>query len=159
MLKGSFPPIVPSQPSVLILGSLPGDLSLEKQQYYAHPQNRFWKILFEIFNRSYSLSYHDRVELLHRHHIALWDICQQAERKGSMDINISQVIPNPITAFLANHRSINTVIFNGQKAQKLFEKHFNKPQNIQFITLPSTSPANAQFSFETLVSLWTIIKK
>lgn len=158
MLKQSFAPIIPSQPRILILGSLPGDLSIAKDQYYAHPQNRFWKVLFPLLEQEFSTDYSERIALLHQQQIALWDVCASAIRPGSMDTAISEVIPNPIPQLLAENPSITKVIFNGQKAQKLFDKYFKKQENLNFITLPSTSPANAQFSIEILLQHWEIIK-
>lgn len=158
MLKQSFAPIIPLQPRILILGSLPGDLSIAKDQYYAHPQNRFWKILFQLFGKEFTTDYSKRIKLLHQHQIALWDVCASAIRPGSMDTAISEVIPNPIPQFLAEYSSITTIIFNGQKAQKLFDKYFKNQENLHYITLPSTSPANAQFSFDRLLKHWEVIK-
>lgn len=158
MLKQSFAPILPSNPKILLLGSLPGDLSLAKNQYYAHPQNRFWKILFSLFQEEYSTDYQQRVSLLEEKQIALWDVCSSAIRPGSMDTAITEVIPNPIDQLLVENPSIQTVLFNGQKAQKLFEKHFEKQQNINYHSLPSSSPANAQFSLDKLLLAWQIVK-
>jgi len=158
MLKQSFAPIIPNQPRILILGSLPGDLSIAKDQYYAHPQNRFWKVLFPLFEQEFSTDYSKRIALLHQQQIALWDVCASAIRPGSMDTAISEVIPNTIPQLLAEHPTITKVIYNGQKAQKLFEKYFKKQENISYITLPSTSPANAQFSLDKLLLHWEIIK-
>ncbi len=158
MLKQSFAPIIPSQPRILILGSLPGDLSIAKDQYYAHPQNRFWKVLFSHFEREFTTDYSEKIALLHQQQIALWDVCASAIRPGSMDTAITEVIPNAIDQLLAEHPSITTVIFNGQKAQKLFEKYFDKLEHIQYVTFPSTSPANAQFNLERLLLQWEIIK-
>lgn len=158
MLKQSFAPIIPLQPRILILGSLPGDLSIAKDQYYAHPQNRFWKVLFQLFGKEFTTDYSQRIKLLHQHQIALWDVCASAIRPGSMDTAISEVIPNPIPQFLAEYSSITTIIFNGQKAQKLFDKYFKNQENLHYITLPSTSPANAQFSFDRLLQHWEVMK-
>ena len=158
MLKQSFAPIVPSQPKILILGSLPGDLSIAKDQYYAHPQNRFWKVLYALFEQEFTSVYSKRISLLHQHQIALWDVCASAIRPGSMDTHISEVIPNTIPQLLAEQQTITKVIFNGQKAQKLFDKYFKKQENISYITLPSTSPANAQSSLDKLLLCWEIIK-
>lgn len=158
MLKQSFAPIIPNQPRILILGSLPGDLSIAKDQYYAHPQNRFWKVLFALFEQEFTSDYSERIKLLHQQQIALWDVCASAIRPGSMDTDISEVIPNTIPQLLAENPAISNVIFNGQKAQKLFEKYFKKQENLNYITLPSTSPANAQFSIEKLLQHWEIIK-
>lgn len=158
MFKQSFAPITPNQPRILILGSLPGDLSIAKDQYYAHPQNRFWKVLFQLFGQEFTTDYAERIKLLHEQQLALWDVCESAVRPGSMDTAISEVIPNAIPQLLAENPTITRVIFNGQKAQKLFDKYFKKKENLTYITLPSTSPANAQFTLERLLLLWQIIK-
>ena len=158
MTKHSFDPIIPSYPSILILGSLPGDLSLLENQYYAHPQNRFWKILFSLYNLEFSTDYLQRINLLNKNQIALWDVCASAVRPGSMDTDIVDVNPNPINNLLASCPSIHTVFFNGQKAHKLYEKHFNKLSDINYVTLPSTSPANARFTMNLLLEHWHIIK-
>lgn len=158
MVKQSFPPVLPTLPRILILGSLPGDLSLAQQQYYAHPQNRFWKVLFRLFEKDFSPDYDARIRLLHTHGIALWDVCASAIRPGSMDTAITDVIPNAIDRLLTENPSIQSVFFNGQKAQKLFDKHFHKEEHLHYITLPSTSPANAQFSLDRLIQHWQIIK-
>ena len=78
----SFPPIIDKESKILILGSIPGVKSLEMQQYYAHPQNKFWKIIFELFNEKFTTDYKERIEILEKHHIALWDVIDTCERKG-----------------------------------------------------------------------------
>lgn len=158
MFKQSFAPIIPNHPRILILGSLPGDLSIAKDQYYAHPQNRFWKVLFQLFGQEFTTDYSERIKLLHEQQIALWDVCASAIRSGSIDTAIIKVTPNPIPQLLAENPSITHVIFNGQKAQKLFDRYFKKQDNRSYITLPSTSPANAQFNMEKLLQHWEIIK-
>lgn len=77
----SFPPIISEHSQVLILGCIPGLKSLEMQEYYAHPQNKFWKILFDLFHETFSINYDDRINLLKKHHIALWDVIDSCERK------------------------------------------------------------------------------
>ena len=137
---------------------MPGDFSIAKDQYYAHPQNRFWKVLFALFGQEFTTDYSKKIALLHQQQIALWDVCASAIRPGSMDTDISGVIPNTIPKLLAEQPTITKVIFNGQKAQKLFDRNFNKQENRSYITLPSTSPANAQFSIDKLMQYWEIIK-
>lgn len=159
MLKQSFAPIIPTAPTILLLGSLPGDLSLAQQQYYGHPQNRFWKILFHLFAEEYTTDYTQQVQLLQQQQIALWDVCATAKRPGSMDTHISDVIPNDIPNLLSGNSSIKGIFFNGQKAQKLYDQHFERDPQYSYCTLPSSSPANAQFSFMRLVEAWQIIRK
>ena len=158
MLKQSFPPIIPQDANLLILGSLPGDLSIARNEYYAHPQNRFWKVLFTLFEKPFSSNYSDRIQLLKEHHIALWDVCGSAYRPGSMDTAITAVIPNSIPQLLAETPTIEKIFFNGNKAKILFEKSFADQIHVQSFTLPSTSPANAQFTLEKLLDRWKIIR-
>jgi len=159
MHKQSFDPIVPEQAKILILGSLPGDLSIAQHQYYAHPQNRFWKILYSVFNEEFSPIYTERIAFLHRHQLALWDVCATAIRPGSMDTAISKVVPNAIPELLDKHPSIQAVYFNGQKAQKLFDQFLSRRDSISYRCLPSSSPANAQFSLQKLNEVWQIIQE
>jgi hypoxanthine-DNA glycosylase len=158
MLKQSFLPIYHENAKFLILGSLPGDKSLEEQQYYAHPQNRFWKLLFTIMNKPFEHGYKERIQLLEDHQIALWDTCASATRMGSMDNAILEEVPNDIMGLLTNIPSIRTIIFNGKKAHELYDKYHTRVPDIAYHSLPSTSPANAQFSFERLEAAWSILK-
>ncbi len=157
MKKQSFAPIIPIASEILILGTLPGELSLERQEYYAHPQNRFWKILFHLFNEVYQDTYQNKINILHKNHIALWDICGTATRQGSLDHHIQEVIPNPIDDLINKNESIKYIYFNGKKAEQLFESYFEKRPTIKYFTLPSSSPANAQYSFQRLIQSWSII--
>ncbi len=157
-LKISFAPIVDNNSRILILGSLPGDLSIAEHQYYAHPQNRFWKILFHLFDQPFSRDYQKRKDLLIKNQIALWDVCGSAIRKGSMDVHIKEVSPNAISELLLKHQDIKHVFFNGQKAANLFDRYFERDPTHHFETLPSTSPANAQFSLDRLTQIWSTIK-
>lgn len=159
MQKQSFEPIIPNVPQILILGSLPGDLSIAEHQYYAHPQNRFWKILFHLFEKDFQKDYKQRLAFLEQHHIALWDVCATAVRPGSMDSDISEVMPNDIPTLLAKYPSISHIYFNGQKAQKLHDQYLEKDPSRHYYTLPSSSPANARFSFDKLLLSWQIIKQ
>lgn len=159
MFKQSFLPIQNNDIEVLILGSLPGDRSLQAQEYYAHPQNRFWKLIQRIFNITDFHSYSEKLNILLENRIGLWDVCAQAKRKGSMDLDILEEIPNDLTTFFSQHPHLYTIIFNGQKARKVFDKHFKKADQYQYYTLPSTSPANAQYSLEKLLLEWQLIFK
>lgn len=154
MYKQSFESIISLEPRILILGSLPGDLSLELNQYYVHPRNRFWKMMFEIFGTGFSEDYEVRKQLILQNKLALWDVAHSAERKGSMDVDMKNVSPNQIHELLTEHPTIEKIIFNGKKAEQLFWKYFDKKTSIEYISLPSTSPANAQFSYERLIEIW-----
>jgi len=158
MLKKSFNAIVPDGSRVLILGSLPGDRSLAEQQYYAHPQNRFWKLIAHLFKEEFSAHYAHRVDILHKHKIALWDVCQTAFRKGSMDLDILEEVPNHIPQLIQTHPTIKAIFFNGQKAEKLFDKYFERVEELRYETLPSSSPANASFNQDRLLERWATIR-
>ena len=84
----SFPPIINNESKILILGSIPGIKSLEMQQYYAHPQNKFWKIIFDLFSEDFTTDYSERIKILEKYHVALWDVIDTCERKGSLDSEI-----------------------------------------------------------------------
>lgn len=154
MNKVSFPPIIDSQAQILILGSLPGDKSLSLQAYYGHPQNRFWNLIFSLLDLRPCSDYTEKIAYLQSNHIALWDVCASANRPGSLDSKIQDVIPNPIPELLAAHPQIQTVFFNGQKAEKLFDNYFQREPKLQYFCLPSSSPANALFNLDKLLKAW-----
>lgn len=153
-LKTSFKPISNSETELLILGSLPGDTSILLKEYYAHPRNRFWKIIASITNNELPTTYEDKKALLIKSKIGVWDIAHQANRKGSLDSAILDVKPNDITSFINLHKKLKTIGFNGAKAEALFNKHFKREPQIQYISLPSTSPANAGITLEKLSQAW-----
>ena len=141
------------------MGTLPSKRSLELQQYYGHPRNAFWKILFTLFNDTFTSNYDDKKLLAIENNIAIWDVCYTAKRKGSLDSAIKDESPNKIDELIELNPSINTIIFNGQKSAKLYAKYFSKFDNINYITLLSTSPANAKYSFEEKLTDWSQIKQ
>lgn len=141
-MEYSFSPLVDEKSRILILGSLPGLKSLELNQYYAHPQNRFWKIMFAIFDTPLSNDYSIRCSLLLSNHIALWDVLKCADRKGSSDGNIRNQIPNDIPLLLKEHPNISFIIYNGSCAFSNFKKYFGQPP-LRYKHLLSTSPACA----------------
>ena len=153
----SFPPIVDSDAKILILGSVPGVKSLEKQQYYAHPQNKFWKIIFELFNENFTDNYQERIALLKKKNIALWDVIDSCERKGSLDSEIKNEEANQIEDLLENHPKIQAIFCNGGKSFKNLQKILGKEYKIPVFLLPSTSPLHT-ISFERKLEDWKVIK-
>ena len=153
----SFPPIIDLNSRILILGSVPGVKSLEMQQYYAHPQNRFWKLLSEIFEEEFTTDYESRIGLLKRHHIALWDVIDTCERKGSLDSDIRNEEANGIAELLENHPSIQAIFCNGQKSHINLLRILGKEFQIPIFVLPSTSPANAGISYADKLQAWNKI--
>ena len=153
----SFPPIVDEHSEILILGSVPGVKSLEMQQYYAHPQNQFWKIMFHLFDEEFSLDYQERIDLLRKNKIALWDVIESCERKGSLDTEIKNEIDNNIPQLIESHPNIKTIFCNGQKCYKNLIKILGKNFKIPILVLPSTSPLHT-VKFEEKLENWKVIK-
>jgi TDG/mug DNA glycosylase family protein len=156
-----FPPIADAHARVLILGSLPGQVSLQRQQYYALPQNAFWKIMGHLFGAGPELPYAERAQGLVRNGIALWDVCAAAQRPGSLDAAIvhASVVPNDLAAFIESHPGIDLICFNGAKAADLYRRHVlpglpASERAIHYATLPSTSPAHAAMPFEEKLARW-----
>lgn len=152
-MKYSLKPIVNDNVKILILGSLPGEVSLQQNQYYAHPRNFFWKIMYEILGETYCDDYSTRCNMLLNHNIALWDVVGSAERKGSLDSDIKNAIPNDILGFLQSFEQVDKILLNGGKAASLFKKHFRNVSDMA-IALPSTSPANASMTYAKKLELW-----
>ena len=158
----SFNCILPHEPPVaLILGSLPSVTSLGQQQYYAHPQNAFWRIIEALFANGAPCDYAQRIELLKQNRIALWDVIASAKREGSLDsaIQPETVTPNDIVGLLNAYPSITTIYLNGGTAATLFKRHIAKQLSatVRIISLPSTSPANARMGFEEKLGKWAVI--
>lgn len=126
----SFAPLLSTEPKVLILGTMPSVKSLEQQEYYGNRQNAFWKILFALFRHDFSTAYADRVALIQQYHLALWDVLQSCERKGSLDAAIKEEQPNDIQQLLRNYPSIHTVVFSSQKAEQYFRKYIGTIKGI-----------------------------
>jgi TDG/mug DNA glycosylase family protein len=151
-----FPPVARRDARVLVLGSLPGQRSLSDQEYYAHPQNVFWRIMRELF--SVSGDYDQRCTLLSENEIALWDVLRKSVRPGSMDAAIRKdsAIVNDFSAFLGEFVQIEQIVFNGKKAEQLFLAMVPKTlwQHLQLTGLPSTSPAYAAMSFAGKLDAW-----
>ena len=152
--KQSFEPFSEPDSTVLILGSLPGDKSLALSQYYGHPQNRFWKVIASITGKELPSDYADKKQLLRNNKIAIWDVAHSAHRKGSLDSAIENVLPNDLNTFIAQHKKLKTIAFNGLKAKALYDKYFERDKTISYLQLPSTSPANAGINFEAICAAW-----
>lgn len=152
-----FPPIAGDGVRILILGSLPGQRSLDAQQYYAHPQNVFWRIMKVLTGADGN--YENRCRALIDNGIAVWDVLGASVRPGSMDadIRMKSAEANDFAGFFAKYPDIDMVCFNGMKAAQLFRKLVVLDMNIvpsHHATLPSTSPAFASMSFDDKLAAW-----
>ena len=152
--KTSFDPISNADTITLILGTMPGDKSLELGEYYGHSRNRFWKIISTITGNDLPLSYSDKKELLLKSKIGIWDVDHKANRKGSLDSAIEDEEPNDLENFIASHKSLKVIGFNGTKSETLFDKYFDRKSDLKYISLPSTSPANTGIGFDNICKLW-----
>ena len=159
-----FPPVADKDAAILILGSMPSIKSLEANQYYAHPRNSFWFIMTDIFGGSVDQEYNKRKALLLRNKIALWDVLNSCQRKGSLDSSIKNesTIINDFNTFFTEHPLIKAVYFNGTRAQQEYNRQVlpdldARFSDIEYQRLPSTSPAMASLTREQKLQQWKTI--
>lgn len=160
----SFPPIENARARVLVLGSMPGGASLAAGQYYAHPQNLFWPIIGTLLGAKPELSYAARTRLLKANGIALWDVLESCVREGSLDSAIDEatIAVNDFASFYRTHPRIERVFFNGAKAEASFRRYVipalgTGSPPVEYLRLPSTSPAHAALSFEKKRIAWEAV--
>lgn len=154
MPKTAFKPIIDKQTEILILGSMPGELSLTHQQYYANAQNAFWKIIFDVFNSGESLiNYSDKIALLQQNKIGLWDVFESCEREGSLDSNIKNGVLNNFEELFKTHPNIKLILFNGATSHSSLKKQIHILGKIPYLMMPSTSPAHTM-AYQTKLNAW-----
>lgn len=140
-LKSGLPPSARADARILILGSLPGDASLAARQYYAHPQNQFWKLVSEIIRQDVvAMEYAQRIAALQSAGIALWDVIGTASREGSLDHSIRGEQPNDLLAFVGTLPQLKVIAFNGNKAAASAAQAFSGT-SMDTLKLPSSSAA------------------
>jgi hypoxanthine-DNA glycosylase len=139
---------------VLVLGTLPGEESLRRGEYYAHPRNLFWPIIFALFDQTAAADYTERLHHVAHRRIALWDVCASARRRASADAAIRAEVPNTIDELLAAYPAIRAVAFNGSGAQRLYDRHFTRRSGLLYLALPSTSPAHARLGLAEKLARW-----
>lgn len=152
-----FEPIYSRTSRILILGSLPSVKSREQNFFYGHPQNRFWKVISGLMNESVPVDVEEKRKLLLKYDIAIWDVIQSCDIKGSSDSSIKNVTPTDLASIVEQSR-ITKIFCNGKTSGKLYEKYQSKRVGIDAMILPSTSPANAAYSLERLMDAWSVIK-
>ena len=150
----SFEPIYNEDSEILILGTLPSVKSRENNFYYGHKQNRFWKLLAKLCEEETPQTVEEKTAMLLRHHIAIWDVIQSCDIKGSSDSSIKNAVPADISRIL-KAADIQTIIANGGTAFRLYERYCEPVTGRPAALCPSTSPANAAFSLERLSECWS----
>jgi hypoxanthine-DNA glycosylase len=154
LLEG-LPPIVGDDARVLILGNMPGVVSLAVQQYYGNPRNAFWRITGELFGFDAAAPYGERVTALPGHRVAVWDVLRCCRRVGSLDsaVEPDSMVANDFGAFFAAAPAIDRVYFNGAAAEKNYRRLVSVPRQLEYRRLPSTSPAHTM-AFAAKLAAW-----
>jgi hypoxanthine-DNA glycosylase len=156
----SFPPILAPDIRLLILGSMPGERSLQMQQYYAHPQNAFWKIMGDLIGAGRKLAYPERVERLKAHGIGVWDVLASCHRaNSSLDSAITDMQANDFARLFSEQPALTQVFFNGAKAEEAYRRFVLRslPETygyLRYTLLPSTSPAHAGMPYSEKLNRW-----
>ena len=154
-MKKGLEPIIFDDSEILILGSLPSDMSIQNEKYYDNPRNQFWDIISYVFEESMEFeTYEHKVEFLKKHRVALWDVIKCADRDGSLDSNIINEEYNDIISLIKKY-NIKSVFINGKTATDSFRKYLwlNK-QKVNYVQLPSSSSANTRYRLEYKKYLW-----
>ncbi|MFC4161410.1 DNA-deoxyinosine glycosylase [Chitinimonas lacunae] len=154
--KQCFPPVVDAQTRLLVLGSLPGEVSLAKSEYYAHRQNQFWRLIGEVIGVAglRDLDYPSRLDTLRRHGVGLWDVIAEAEREGSLDGNIRNDVHNDLAELVASLPALQAVAFNGGTSARIGRRKLaGLAPPLRLIDLPSSSPAYT-LPFADKLAVW-----
>lgn len=155
LLQG-LPPLLDAHTRLLVLGSFPGVASLRAQQYYGHPQNQFWKIMATLLSAQPTevmvMTYVDRAKWLLNHGVGLWDVYASCAREGSLDADIQNARPNDLQSLATRCPALVAIAHNGGESFK--HAKFTRALGVPVYRLPSTSPANASWSFERKRDVW-----
>lgn len=153
--KQGLPPVINKTTEYLILGTMPGEESLLNQEYYNNSRNQFWNIISSVFNNdSRFLDYNDKLNILAKNKIGLWDVLDTCEREGSLDSNIKSQTINNFDKLFNDFPNIKRVIFNGQESYAYFKSQNLDQSGKEFIYLTSTSSANTHKTFEQKLQVW-----
>ncbi len=157
--KSSFPAIADGRTRLLILGSLPGEISLARAQYYAHPRNQFWRLMETVIGLPLvDVAYADRLNTLLAAGVGMWDVIASAERIGSLDTKIRNHEANALAEFAATLPSLRAIAFNGGKASSIGRKQLGPAPRYALVTLPSSSPAHAAVPIDRKRAEWQVLK-
>lgn len=158
MVKHPISPVFDKNSRILILGSFPSVKSREQMFFYGHPQNRFWRVVADVFGKAVPGTIEEKKILLLENGIAVWDVIASCDIEGSSDSTIRNVVVNDIGKILAE-ADIREIFVNGKTASRYYDRFLLERTGREAVCLPSTSPANAVWSMEQLVTAWQIIKK
>ena len=159
MTKLCFPPVADERTCVLVLGSLPGEMSLACAQYYANPRNQFWRLTEGVIGAALcGQPYEARLGTLLDARIGLWDVVRSATRKGSLDAAIQDYEPNELSTFVASHPNLRAIAFNGNKAAQIGQRQLAASSRPTIVILPSSSPAHTM-SFDLKQERWMALKR
>ena len=152
-----FGPLFDGHSRTLILGSFPSVKSREQQFFYGHPQNRFWKVIAALYGREIPVTIPEKRALILDNGLALWDSIASCVITGSSDASIKEVRANDLRIIL-DHSPIERIYCNGRKSHEMYEKYIRPATGREAGCLPSTSPANAQWTLEKLIDAWSVLK-
>lgn len=153
MPKHNIPPVYNEFSTCLVLGSFPSVKSRSSGFFYGHPRNRFWRVIAAVAGEPVPNTTEEKKSLLLRYGIALWDVLESCEIKGSVDSSIKAEIPNDIGRIL-NGTGIKIIFLNGNTAWRFYNRHIASSVKIPAVRLPSTSPANASYTLDMLINEW-----
>lgn len=157
-LKYSFPPVVDARTCLLLLGSLPGEQSLARAQYYAHPRNHFWRLIGDVIDVDLvALPYPDRLHALLAARIGLWDVVASASREGSLDGAIHDHSANDLRNLVERLPALVAIGFNGGKSAAIGRKQLGPHFPRALVVLPSSSPAYT-LSFADKRAAWRALR-
>ena len=146
-------PVVDARTRLVVLGSFPGAASLQMQQYYGHPRNHFWPILAALWGLDFrALTYAQRLAEARRHGLGLWDVYASCRREGSLDSAIEQPQLNDLTSLRQRAPGLRAIVHNGGESARAMAH--TRALGVAVMRLPSTSPANASWSFERKLAAW-----
>lgn len=157
MIVHPLKPLFNSESKTLILGSFPSVKSRDDNFFYAHPQNRFWRVISALYNSEIPKTNEEKIKLILKNNLALYDVIYSCDIVSSADSTIKNVTPSNLTEVIINSK-IKRVFVNGKTAEFYYKKYLENSLKIKCVCLPSTSPANANFTLEKLIDKWQIIK-
>ena len=155
-IQHPFGPLFSENSRILILGSFPSVKSREQQFFYGHPQNRFWKVIAALYRRDPPVTIEEKKALILSNGLALWDSIASCVITGSSDASIKEVRANDLSVILGR-APIRCICCNGKTSWQQYEKLIRPQTNREALCLPSTSPANAQWTLEKLIDAWSVI--